>query len=110
VASSSRIDVCCPPKTPLIEKRWQVDGCVRERLTMKSGGRTGQPDRDPCASATCRRISADAWQAMKARLDEARSESALFDTTGFARDLESLHGRIRDEHCTGRQEIIGPVG
>lgn len=47
---------------------------------------------------------------MKARLDEARSESALLDTTGFARDLESLHGRIWDEHCTGRQEIIGPVG
>jgi predicted O-linked N-acetylglucosamine transferase (SPINDLY family) len=53
---------------------------------------------------------ADALQAMKVRLEEARSGSALFDTAGFARDLETLYGRIWEDHCAGRQEIIRPVG
>jgi len=44
---------------------------------------------------------------MKARLEEARSSSALFDTSGFARDLEALYLRIWEDHRAGRQEIIG---
>lgn len=50
---------------------------------------------------------AGALRAMKARLEEARSSSALFDTSGFARDLEALYLRIWEDHRAGRQEIIG---
>ncbi|HWS25416.1 MAG TPA: hypothetical protein VN259_02465, partial [Xanthomonadales bacterium] len=52
---------------------------------------------------------AQALRAMKERLEEARSASALFDTSGFARDLEALYLRMWEGHCAGRREIIRPL-
>jgi predicted O-linked N-acetylglucosamine transferase (SPINDLY family) len=52
---------------------------------------------------------AAALQAVKARLTEARDHSPLFDTAGFARDLETLYLRIWQSHCEGRQAIIRPL-
>jgi predicted O-linked N-acetylglucosamine transferase (SPINDLY family) len=52
---------------------------------------------------------AAALQAVKARLAEARDHSPLFDTAGFARDLEALYLRIWQSHCEGRHAIIRPL-
>ena len=57
---------------------------------------------------TAFRLATDAaaLSAMKARLEEARLKSALFDTAGFARDLEALYMRMRDDHTAGRRDAI----
>jgi predicted O-linked N-acetylglucosamine transferase (SPINDLY family) len=52
---------------------------------------------------------AQALRAMKERLEDARGKSALFDTSGFARDLEALYLRMWEDHCAGRREIIRPL-
>lgn len=47
---------------------------------------------------------ADALRATKARLNEAHSCAPLFDTAGFARDLEALYLRVWEAHGAGRAE------
>ena len=53
---------------------------------------------------------ADALRAMKSRLEDARSRAPLFDTAGFARDLEALYLRIRESHRAGSTATIPPAG
>ena len=53
---------------------------------------------------------ADALRAMKSRLEDARSRAPLFDTAGFARDLEALYLRIRESHRAGSTATILPAG
>ncbi|MBF0179232.1 MAG: glycosyltransferase, partial [Magnetococcales bacterium] len=43
---------------------------------------------------------------LRARLVAARATSPLFDTPGFARDLEGLYERMWRDHRAGRRELI----
>ncbi len=44
--------------------------------------------------------------AMREKLDSQRLQAPLFDTVGFARDLESLYLKIWSQHGVGRKEIV----
>jgi len=47
-------------------------------------------------------------QAVKARLADAREQCPLFDTPGFARDLEGVYRRMWEAHRSGKREAILP--
>ena len=55
------------------------------------------------AKALSLATDADALRTVRQRLVEARTGSPLFDTAGFARDLESLYLRIWGEYRAGRR-------
>jgi len=86
------------------------DGWRRASSPPRRAGARGRHARGLPPLALALATDADALRAMKSRLEDARSRAPLFDTAGFARDLEALYLRIRESHRAGSTATIQPAG